>query len=355
MPLTTAGLIVGAYGLLQTILRLPTGVLGSRSSFSRLIMVSGALILSISSFMLLMVKTASLLWCARALAGVSAATWVCFSVFYGQAFSNDDKRSMGYMVSANNLGMMLGYIFAAIFNDILGIEFLFAASAVAAAMAGILLIVLFRDMPSQGCTAGASLSDVGAVLKNGRIWSCSLLTALSQLISFATMISFSANYAVSTGCTGAQVGMISVVNTVAGLIASSLIASGKLEFVPQKWLVSLGFVLMLIYCIFLPKCLGIDGLLILQFLGGIGRTFIMTTMMAGTISGIAPVQKTMAMGIFQSVYGLGMTLGPILMGWLLDETSGYSSAFSVVAAICLAGAASALILKTENKRAEHAM
>lgn len=345
IPAATAGVIVGAYGLLQTCLRLPTGLFGSRSSFSRIIMIFGAIALALSSILLLQARTVSLLWCARALSGVSAATWVCFTVFYGDYFASSDKRSMGYMVSANNLGMMLGYIAAALFNDLLGIKFLFLLSIISAFLSAALLLVLFSGSRKREQAERVSVSDIASVLRSRSLWSCSFFTALSQLISFATMISFSANYAVSIGCTGAQVGMISVVNTVAGLFAASAIASGKLERIPQKKIVSIGFLLMFIYCVFLTRCKGIVGLLVLQFLGGIGRNFVMTTMMAGAVSGIPRIQKTLAMGIFQSVYGLGMTLGPILMGSLLGYNPDYGFAYLIIAAICVFGAVLSLLSK----------
>lgn len=350
IPAAAAGIIVSAYGLLQTCLRLPIGIFGSRSSFSKFIMIFGTLALAASSALLISAKSVPVLWCARALAGVAAATWVCFTVFYGDTFSSNGSRSMGYMVSANNLGMMLGYLAAAAFNDLLGIRFLFASSFAAGILSASLLVILFKNMPVKSQSKGASVQDIAYVLRSGKLWFCAFLTALSQLISFATMISFSANYAVSIGCSGTQVGMISVINTVAGLLASSMIASGKLEWISRRSIVSIGFIFMFIYCILVPKCTGVIGLFILQFIGGIGRNFIMTTMMAAAVSDIAPVQKTTAMGIFQSVYGVGMTLGPILMGWLLGRTTAYASAFSVIAVICVFGAGLSLTLKTKADR-----
>lgn len=347
IPAATAGVIVSAYGLLQTCLRLPIGIFGSKSSFSKYIMILGTLTLAISSALLMGARAVSVLWCARALAGVGAATWVCFTVFYGDTFSTDGNRSMGYMVSANNLGMLLGYLAAAAFSDRMGIRFLFAGSSAAGVVSALLLVLLFQSMPVKQQAKGASVKEIADVLRSGRLWFCAALTALSQLISFATMISFSANYAVSIGCSGAQVGMISVINTLAGLLASAMIASGKLERIPQKGLVASGFLMMFLYCILVPKCTGAAGLFALQFIGGVGRNFIMTTMMAEAVSDIASVQKTTAMGIFQSVYGIGMTLGPILMGGLLERTAGYASAFSVIAVICVLGAGLSLALRTK--------
>ena len=62
-------------------------------------------------------------------------------------------------------------------------------------------------------------------------------------------------------------------------------------------------------------------------------------LLAGCIKYVQPEKKSTAMGFFQAVYGFGMTLGPVLMGRLVD-VGGSRTAFSVfgVCAVCAAAA-----------------
>lgn len=346
IPASSAGVIVGAYGLIQSLLRIPVGLAGSRPGGSRLIMISGCVALGLAAVLLILFKTEGLLWLSRALSGVGAATWVCFTVYFSNNFGSGGKRSMGAMVGANNFGMMLAYIFSALLSDRLGIKFLFSLSIAASIGAMALLFLLFSCMEKQAAPAPRiGLGDLKKILSSRSLWRSSGFTALSQFISFATMISFSASYAASIGCSGAEIGAISIMNTAAGLIASSLIAAGHFDRTPRKALLGFGFTALFLYCVLLPKCTGILGLLVLQFIGGLGRNFIMTTQMADAISDLSPQLRSTAMGIFQSIYGLGMTLGPVFMGGVLERSGAYAPAYGVMALICLLSAGLSLLIK----------
>ena len=50
-----------------------------------------------------------------------------------------------------------------------------------------------------------------------------------------------------------------------------------------------------------------------------------STLMGMVIKNVDMERKSTAMGVYQSIYGIGMTLGPILMGFLVQYTSKLSS------------------------------
>ena len=47
--------------------------------------------------------------------------------------------------------------------------------------------------------------------------------------------------------------------------------------------------------------------------------------------------KTTATGVFQSVYSLGMTAGPMVMGALIDLSGSYAASFLTMGAVALVG------------------
>ena len=65
--------------------------------------------------------------------------------------------------------------------------------------------------------------------------------------------------------------------------------------------------------------------------------------MAYAIRYVDGERKSTAMGFYQSVYCLGITLGPVLMGFLVDHTSTRAS-FIIMALIALACASVTLPL-----------
>jgi len=59
---------------------------------------------------------------------------------------------------------------------------------------------------------------------------------------------------------------------------------------------------------------------------------------------VAPEHKTTAVGVFQSIYSLGMTVGPVVMGWVLQFTGNdYPMAFAMISVFAIGGALWALL------------
>ena len=73
---------------------------------------------------------------------------------------------------------------------------------------------------------------------------------------------------------------------------------------------------------------------VIQVFNGTGRGLLGTTLMALSIRDIPPVQRAMAMGIFQATYAIGMLLGPLTSGFL-GNSLGLASIFYVSGSLCL--------------------
>ena len=74
----------------------------------------------------------------------------------------------------------------------------------------------------------------------------------------------------------------------------------------------------------------------LQMLGGTGTAAIFAVAMSNAIAEIPPEKRSTAMGFHQAIYGLGMTLGPALMG-AVTEGASLMWGFFALAAIALVG------------------
>lgn len=69
----------------------------------------------------------------------------------------------------------------------------------------------------------------------------------------------------------------------------------------------------------------------MQFIGGIGSGILTSSLMAYAIKYVDPQKKSTVMGFYQSLYCVGMTIGPIVMGTLVDHTSTAFSFFFMAA------------------------
>jgi DHA1 family multidrug resistance protein-like MFS transporter len=92
---TFIGVVLSSYGLMQMFVRLPLGVLSDYIKVRRPFIIAGFLTSIVSS--LGFVITNQLEWALgfRAIAGITAATWVAFTVLYTEYFP--EKETMWAM------------------------------------------------------------------------------------------------------------------------------------------------------------------------------------------------------------------------------------------------------------------
>jgi hypothetical protein len=92
------------------------------------------------------------------------------------------------------------------------------------------------------------LSDLMPVLKNRRLLNCSFLAILLQIVTFATSMSFTANYARSLGANGIELGLSSSIMTFGSIVAAMFIGAGYFRNFADKFMLLAGFVLLIVFC-----------------------------------------------------------------------------------------------------------
>lgn len=342
-----SGVILGAYGFSQLVLRIPVSVSEDCLGRHRLYMACGLACVVAGSALPMLVESPLAYLCSRTLAGAGASTWVSFTVAFTGGYPNVKQR-MGRLIAANNLGILISYLVGGTLVEWLGMKPLFGISA------GVALIALcLLPLCQKGGSAGRHpfrLAELGRVLCNRHLLLCSLMCALVQLISFATAMSFVNTYARQRGAGGFLLSLVAVAFYVAGTAASAVYSRGVFSRMSNRAFFAMGFGLLALYCLALPLCTRVWMILLAQLLGGASRTLLYTQLMALCPARVEPGQKTTAVGVFQSIYSLGMTLGPVVMGWLLDATgSSYPTAFACVSAFAVAGVVWSLVAWPREK------
>ena len=99
-------------------------------------------------------------------------------------------------------------------------------------------------------------------------------------------------------------------------------------------LVCLGFLLSAAYCALVPLAGSLAQLFALQILAGSGSTLTFGVLIGQSVRDIPQRLRGVGMGFYQAVYGIGMTLGPILMGLVIDWR-GLNQAFMLMAIVAL--------------------
>ena len=108
---------------------------------------------------------------------------------------------------------------------------------------------------------------------------------------------------------------------------------------------------MTVYSALVPLVRSLEALYVLQMIGGLGNASLFSLFMAGAIEGVPKEKKSTAMGFYQAVYGIGITLGPVLMGAVVGS-AGMTAAYFTMAALGVVGGILVMLINGKRKSGE---
>lgn len=315
-----AGLVVGSYGFTQMCLRIPIGFASDRIRRRKPFLILGAACTVLAALGLFLAKTPGVALVARGMAGVAASTWVCFTVLFSAGQSPERRtQAMGTLSSTMYAAQLIATLLGGALAQAKGIGSSFLLAA-AAGFVGVLLATHTQDLPPQGATV--TPSAIGKVLKNPLLLLCAIISILMQMVMWATLYGFSPRWAEQVlGADAAQLGLLSTVHLIPTILFSRLGASFLAPRLGEKWTVLIGFACIAASCLLMPLTSAFWQMLCLQALCGIGVGCASPLLLALCTRSVSPEQQGTAMGAYQSLYGIGMFIGPLLAGWLVEAAS----------------------------------
>lgn len=339
------GVIAGSYGFSQMVLRIPLSIGGSMKGNHKAIMGWGLAAVILSCAIPLMSSSWIIFLLTRTFAGLASSTWVSYSAYLLEGAGASANQQMGKLLAANTGGVFLAQLTGTILYDHVGIKALFII-AVCAAASGLLLLLRFpavRNYRDGGVRPVFTKQSFFAVLQNKTLWICSILMSLGQYAAFSSNLTFTGVYAQNAlGANALHLGLISLVYQAASASTSMAFSKIGKKRLPERAIVFAAFTGFALCCGLTTIC-SLTGLISLQFVAGSFMSMIGVILFARAGSDLADDQQLLSMGIFQSIYSIGMTVGPPVSGFLFEKSGeAYSMVFISIAAITLAGAVLAL-------------
>ena len=249
---TFVGIVLGSYGLMQILVRLPLGIISDLMKVRRPFIIFGLLtgVLSCAG----LAFTDELGWALgfRALAGVTASTWVAFTVLYSNFFPKvGSAQSMSILQFVVITSQILSMGLSGFLVNHWGWKFPFLIGG-GVGFIGLVLSLFIKEIAIDSGRPVMKMSDVPTVMRNPLLLKVSLLSVFGHCILFVTMFGFTPSYALSIGAAQSDLGYISFAFLIPHAIAS--IVSGRM-FVPllgQWTTLAFGFLGSTIFTFMIP-------------------------------------------------------------------------------------------------------
>ena len=306
------GVITGSYGLMQMLFRIPVGIVSDKLGTRKLFIICGIAVEAIAGITMCISQTPVSLLVSRIFAGIAAAVWVSFSVHFSLYFKSEDgPRAMGIINAIVSCGQVFAVLLCGLVADINGKVFTFALAAVFGCVT--LVLSLFINEPEKPKKDAIKQSEQFKINYKGNILLISLLGLLSQYIAFATVYGFTPIIAKSLKANDFQESMLITLFISPAIISSLLIGKLNKKFGGHKVL-SVCFIIFALDCLLTPFAGGITVLFIITIIGGFAQGIIFSMLMGYIVKLVSPEKRNTVMGFYQAVYGLGMFLGPLIVG-----------------------------------------
>lgn len=316
---TLVGIIISCYGFTQMLVRIPLGIFTDTTGAYKKIITVGLFCTTVSSLGLFLTTNFVGILLFRMLAGVAASTWIATTVVYMAMFSEAESvRASARLNALNNGGKLLAFVLGGAAATLLNYRItLFMSFAVG--LVG-LVVMPFVTVPAIRRTP-LSLSRLGAVFTDKRILIPSLLMAVQQMILHSTVFSFTSNLAESRGAAAWMLSLLSAVFTAVQILSARIIGGKRFQAINRHAAILFGFALQFVYLAVLALAPNAWVILAGQVVCAFGGAILASLLLAECVSHVSQGERSTVVGVYQAVYGLGMTIGPMLFGRWMDSGS----------------------------------
>lgn len=313
VPSGITGLIIGAYGLVQIFFRIPAGILADTGSGHKKMIMAGVCCVSAASLFRVLRPDAQGFFVANLFSGLGASAWISYMVFYMQLGKDAIQAATGKIMAANNTGVFLGFVTSSLLYERMGMTMICLFSVVAGAIGIALVFGIREERPEK---RSFTAQEWRGIFTYRRLLFFSVLAMLQQGVQMATCMSFTIQAVKELGATSVQSGIASIVYIVMAVAFSLLSGSSFFVKSGSNRVIPAGIVCQMVYCILVPAASNVYEIYGCQVLAAAAMGFLFTSLTSESMKGVPDHFYSTAMGIFQSVYAVGMTAFPILTGYI---------------------------------------
>ena len=330
--LTKVGIVLAMYGLWQAVIRLPIGIITDNIGHRKSFILVGIVLAGAGALVLGLGETFAELTLGRSLVGLSMGAWVLQVVFFGSLFRDDEVIKAGSILTlASSLAKMAGTFANGYLNSLGGYLTAFLVSASAAAVS--LLVLLVVPENSAYLESQQPPFQIRNVLRSRKVLLVSLLAAVNQFLNFGIVFGFFPLIAETLGASDVFKSYLLTVNLLC-LIGGNLLVTSIGNRKNSVVLLAISYLFFGTGIVLTPIAGGVSLLFLFQAMLGFAHGIGYPVLIGVCIEDIPENGRATAMGFHQSVYAVGMFLGPWLCGLLADRY-GLDKTFMIAGAAAL--------------------
>lgn len=344
------GTVVGAYGVTQMIFRLPVGVMADYAGRHRIFVSAGAALAALASLVRLLAPGGVGFLVANLIGGCASSMWISYMVLFSGYFSPEEQqKATSRVIMACNLGMCLGFVFSSLLYERTGMACLCASSA-AAGLLGLVISLGVQEAEEDLSTEKKNRNNVSGksrvrqllgICGNRRLILFSCLALIQQGIQMSTAMSFTTQRLETLGASSLFIGLASVFYMIAAVLSAQYASTNFCERQGARFYVPAVFALTGIYCVLVPVVSSCTVIFLLQAFPGMSTGILLSYLTSESMKEVPEDKKSTAMGFFQTVYAVGMTAFPAIVG-ALTQTWNMTAGFGFLAAAAFVGLAVSL-------------
>ncbi|WP_220101592.1 MFS transporter [Paenibacillus sp. S150] len=329
------GAVLGVYGLMQILFRLPIGIVSDVMNRQRPFIYLGMIASGTSCLLFLAGAHPGWALAARAVSGIAASAWVVYSVMFAGYFPKEEAgKAMGMLQFTTVIAQLTSMMISGYIADHWGWNAPFVIGGAVAA-AALLLVLRLPEHRQEKRGSAIRIRDLAKVVKEPLLVKVSLLSVLAHCVLFITMFGYTPNQALDIGASKESLGWLTLAFMLPHAAATLYGSRWFGRLLGDRGTLLFGFAGSALFTLLIPSMPTLAALCATQAGNGFMQGLIFPLLLGKSVSGVAPFKRATAMGFYQAVYAIGMSGGPFVAGWM-------SSAYGLKGGFWLGGIAAAL-------------
>ncbi len=310
------GFVVSAYSVAQIALKIPLGIASDRMNKKKQFIVAGAAITLASEVGMFLASSVGGLIAFRLLQGIAVAAWVCATVLFASYLPKEQAVNATVQLQIfNSAGTLTGYLIGGFVTTRFGYRSVFLLATMGAVLAFIASLFVHESPSSEKPISTTELVKVG---KSPFLLFVTGVCMIGQMILASTTWGFTPTLAIDMGADAFKVSLISISTSVAGLMCSLFVSRRIVAKFGEKRVIILATAAEALFCVMQPFMPGLAMLGASAAVSGFSHAMSYSVLLGLSIKHFPGKTRAAAMGFMQSLYCIGLFVGPVVFGFVSD-------------------------------------